>query len=293
MTTEKQPTDLDQFTVPMLLTAVFDWAYNNDLDLYKNMDGTFEAFNCRNSVSQEQREEMRHKELFETNTPLYLLARAVEISDFQDTLKFKWTFLLNSNSTNRGHFSYDWKYSSDKPNPYSSLTPLIEARLSFLERNGLADWHKSEDHDKHRHYRQRLNTLQLNNGTFHFQLRFFVLNTGNVKSFDTIHVGSNDSDSYNAILQYILDKNICPDPHYAKLEIPDFANPDIYSPRYITSSARLGGFNYLVYLTASELQEIYKTKIKRAKLNYIEKATWAFINASSTDKETKFFLFIH
>jgi hypothetical protein len=287
-----EPITLDNFTVPMLVTSVFDWAYNNDLDLYKNLDGTFDAFNCRNSVSPEQRKETCRKELFETNTPLYLLDRAIEISDYQDTLKFKWAFVLNNNSTNKGHFSYDWKYSSDKPNPYSSLTPIIEARLAFLERNGLADWHKSEDHTKHSHFRQRLSTLQLNDGSSHYQLRFFVLNTGNVRSFDTINVGSSDSDSYAAILQYILDKNICPDPHYAKLEVPDFANPDSHNPRYITSSVRLGGFNYLVYLTASELKEVYKTKIKSAKLNYVEKATWAYINASSTDKETKFFLFL-
>jgi hypothetical protein len=292
MEEENRVANLSDFSLNMLLTAVFNWSYENDLVLYRNLDSVFEAFRCRNAISPEQSSQMSTSKIFKTYTAFELLVKALEQADFQDTLKFRRTFEINNNSTNKGHGSYDWKYSSFTPHPYSELLPLIKEHMSSLEEKGLCDWHKSENHGKHYHFRYWINRF-LTEKT-HFSLRLFVLETGNVKTFDTLHIGSNDSDSevFKIIMQYILDRNICPDPHYAKLEVPDYVNPDHHNPRYLTKSGTFGGFNYLVYLTGSELKEIYKTKLNKRKLNYLEKTHWGFINASSTDKETKYFLFI-
>jgi hypothetical protein len=277
------------FNFKMLLTAVFNWAYNNDLDLYKNLDSTFEAFECRSGLSQEQTKQIYNYAIPDQQTVIKLLSKAITLADYHDTLKFSWTFITNNNSTNKGHGSYEWKYSSFVSHPYSELIPLIKAQMELLEEKGLNSWSKSIDIEKHTHFRWWMNHfLEVDRA---ISLRFFVQHTGNVQSFDTLYVGTNQNEAYHAIIQFILDQNIVPDPCYKSLDVPDFVNPDHYNPRPIKSSGRFGGFNYLVYLTGRELKEIYKTKIVEDDLNYMEKAIWSYINATIMEKETRFYLF--
>jgi len=277
-------------TLNMLLKTVFDWAYDHDLDLYKNLDHAFDERTVRNGVSGEENTFLRESNLSLLNSPLELLAQAIELADYEDTLNFRFAFCINHHSTNKGHGSYTWKYSSCTPHPYSSLIPLIDQQMSLLEQQGLAEFRKSKNENKHSHFRYWMKEFLKKD--VYYSLRFFVQSTGNTRCFDTIHLGSNDSEGYQLILHYILDHYICPDKHYSKVEVPDFVNPDNYQPRYIKSSGRFGGFNYLVYVTAEELQEIYKTQLNKRKLNYLEKAFWGFVNACSKDKETKFYLYL-
>jgi len=277
-------------TLNMLVNTVFEWAYDNDLDLYKNLDQAFDARKVRHGVTEEQKTYLRESNLLLLNSPKELLAKAIELGDYEDVLNFRFAFCINNDSTNKGHGSYTWKYSSFAPHPYSSLIPIIDQQMLLLDEKGLATCRKSLNEEKHSHFRYWMKEFLKENN--YYSLRFFVQSTGNTRCFDTLHLGNNESEGYQLILQYILDYHICPDKHYSKVEVPDFVNPDNYQPRYITSSGRFGGFNYLVYVTAEELQEIYKTKLNKRKLNYLEKAFWGFVNACSKDKETKFYLFL-
>jgi hypothetical protein len=275
--------EMDNLSLNMILKTLYDWSYDGDKDLYKSLQDLFGESRLRGGVNEEQRKILFEANILKKYTIIELFQQAIGRSDFQDTIKFGRLIQI----MNDKNLPTD---SSMKPQPYSVLTPDIGARNQFLRENGLDDWHKSLDHEKHGHFRYWMNYFLTENK--HFSLRFFIVNTGNTRCFDTLHIGSNESEAFNVIFQYILNENICPDPHQQKIEVPDFVNPDNYNQRYINYSGRFGGFWYLVYLTGKELKEIYKTKINKRKLNYMEKAYWGFINSTSLDKETKFFLFI-
>lgn len=277
---------VDDFSIGMLLTPVFNWAYENDLTLYRNLDRTFEAFKSRNMLSGEERQmrEILKRIKFD---PIDFLTRAINKADYHDTLKFRWTFI--DRSLNNGDGTYEWECGSMEDHPYASLIPLIEERMKYLQDNNLDDWHKSTDHDKHDHFRYWINKFLTEDKLY--SMRLFVEN--DTKAIDTLYIGTNQYQEFNEILKYILENNICPDPQRNELIVADFANPDIYNPRKIVSSGQFGGFWHLVYLTSTELREIYKTRIKKNRLSKRDKAVWAYINALKEDEFlTKFYLFI-
>jgi hypothetical protein len=278
---------VDDFTMSMLLTPVFNWAYENDLTLYRNLDKHFDAFKSRSMWSCEE-DQMRSILKNTEFNPLDFLTRAVNKADYNDTLRFRWTFTYDR-SVNKGEADYEWKYGNMKEHPYTALIPLIDERMKYLKDNNLDDWHKSEDHDKHDHFRYWINNFLTEDKLF--SMRLFVEN--DTKALDTLYIGTNQYQEFNEILKYILENNICPDPHHKELIVSDFANPDIYNPRKINSSGQFGGFWYLVYLTSTELREVYKTKIKKNRLSERDKAVWAYINAHKhEDYPTKFYVFI-
>ncbi|ADO59860.1 hypothetical protein [Paenibacillus polymyxa] len=274
--------NLKGITLNMILTKVFNWAYENDPVLYKNLDLHFKAQHCRSALSEDEMREVFLLKLVSKDDVLKLLTKAITLSDFHHTNKFSWVFGNSLSYKEAG--SEEWKDS------YRDVISQIQTHFDLLRDRGFDSWHKSTDLKKHNHFRFWMNKF-LRDDQLYF-LRFFVQHTGNLQSFDTLYVGTNESESYHAIIQYILDQNICPDPHHKELQVPDFVNPDIYNPRSIQSSGRFGGFHYLVYLTAAELQEIYETSLLNEQFNYMEKSMWSYINASSTDKETRFFLFL-
>lgn len=290
MTTENTTITIHDFSFEMLLHTVFDWSYDNDVTLYKNLDYIFEAFHIRNSISQEEKKQIHNADVWETHSVMELLLRAIALADYEDAMNFRFTFIINNNSTNKAHYTYDWKYSKEVSHSYSALIPAIETKLHDLKEEGLDTWHKSTNHKKHQHFRWWINHFMEKDQ--YFPLRFFIQHTGNTRCFDTLHAGSNNDQLFPIIMQYMLDHNICPNPHYKKIEVPDYVNPDNHHERTITSSGRQGGFNYLVYLTGDEMKEIYKTKINKRKLSYMDKAFWGYVNAVSKEKETKFYLFV-
>lgn len=253
------------------LIEVFQWSYENDRVLYDTLDQEFDARTIRCRMTEEDKEMMAEKRISNQKEATDYLIQSISLSDYEDTLKFRRSF-------NKGL------------NDYQNAEEFITRRQEDLASRGMNEWHRSEDEAKHKHFRFWMNHLKGDKG--HVSLRFFVVNSGNVRPFDTLYAGTNEEQIFQAVIDYILENKICPDPHHKKLEVPDFVNPDYYNPRYITSSGRFGGFHYLVYLTAEELKEIYRTKINRKRLHPSDKAMWGFINSTSTEQETKFYLFM-
>lgn len=277
--------ELKDLTLRELLTIVFEWAYKNDTQLYRNLDDHFSAFDCRNSISHDRQEMVRGFRQDGDLDPLPLLFLAINKADFHDTLRFTWSFITGGGRNRLDDYVYD----RNTPHSYVSLFPVIEERMVYLKSKKLDDWHKSEDHGKHQHFRYWINKFLSDDKYYH--LRLLVEN--DTRCFQILDLGSKEDESFKNILSYILENNICPDVHRQSLEVQDFINPDYFNERKITTSGRAHGFRYFVYLTASELKEIYDTKIIKRKLDYFDKANWSFIKEMEKgDEKTRFYLFI-
>ena len=289
---------IDQLNVRYLLHVVFEWAYKNDKRLYKNLDDCFSAFDCRNSSIDECKKlAKKEKVTYDNLKPIPVLIQALTKTDYGDTIKFRQTFIQRGSNSYIEDYQYV-VYSNKQPNseehPYLEVVPHIDKRLKELKNTGLDSFRKSDDVSKNEHFRWWINNL-LNNEK-HYRLRLFPENDTNC--FDTLYVGSKEDQEFNAILQYILDNHIIPDPHKKEIQVPDFLNPDHYNPRYLKNSCREGGFRYLVYLTAKELNEIYASKLSKSKISVLQKPLWAYINSHVRSKneqleDTKFHLFIY
>lgn len=271
----------------MLISKVMTWAGKNDKILYNNLDYIFEDFKCRNSFTYEDVKETLNKiKINENITVLELLIEALNKSDYHDTLRFMWTFQIDSSQNS---YIKEWKYESRTPNPYSDIIPYITARLKYLEENNLDDWHKSKDIIKHKHYRWWIQNILDGEESKIYSMMLFHEN--DTRCFNALHLGNNmdDNCTFNILLKYILDEYIIPDPHHSELTVPDFANFDYDNPRKLTKSAKFGGFHGLIYLTAEELQYIYKNKIKKYNIDMYEKNVWAYINSLKYDPDNERF----
>lgn len=291
-------THKDKLNVRYLLHVVFEWSYSNDIKLYKNLDDCFSAFDCRNSSIEECKKLAKKEKItsYDGLKPLPVLIEALTKTDYEDTMKFRRAFiqrLSNSYIKDYQYIVYSNKQPSPEEHPYLEIIPHIEKRLQELKNTGLDSFRKSNDMSKNTHFRWWINNLLTNKN--HYNLRLFPENDTNC--FDTLYVGNKEDQEFNIILQYILDNNIIPDPYKKEIQVPDFLNPDFHNPRYLRNSCREGGFSYLVYLTAKELNEIYNTKLVKSKICVLQKPLWAYINSHARSKneqleDTKFHLFI-
>lgn len=281
----------NNITNHMLISKVMNWAYRNDRILYNNLDYIFDNFKCRNSFTYEDVKEILDKiKINENVTILELLIEALNKSDYHDTLRFMWTFKIDSSQNS---YIKEWKYKASEPNPYSNILPHIDARLKYLEENNLDDWHKSKDIIKHKHYRWWIqNIIKGDEGKIYSMMLFHENDT---RCFNALHLGNNMNENctFNIILQYILDEFIIPNPHHDELIVPDFVNFDYDNPRKIIKSAKFGGFHGLIYLTAKELQEVYRNKVNKRNIDMYEKNVWAYINSLKHDTDNeKFYILI-
>lgn len=287
------------FTLEFYLDVIAEWAKNNDIRLYENIDDIFSVFHLRNksyndNMDDEQKKrqtKFRKEELSKGDfDPIPLFIKAIELADFHDALKFNWLFV--NQGGNRDH---SYVYGCFEEHPYISLRPYIKERHKWLENNGLASWRKSTNRYRNEHFRYWIRHIMedMDNKTIHMKL--FPIAEGNSVADTHLNICGNyheGKEVFDAILQYVLDNNIITDPHRKELRFLDPINPDHYSDRIIKVSGAFGGFGGFVSLTALELQEIYKTKIKKRKLNYFDKANWAFINACPKNDRVKFYIYM-
>lgn len=283
---------MEQVNTRFLMGMALKWAYKNDGILYHNILHGYERFSIE--VNYNDKKEMEIVKHIEDNYTIEeILKMAAEKADFSDCVTLGQVFIYNHLWSPIG--IYDWKYEAGKENPFSFMPDVIRTRMKYLETKGYK-WHRSTDHKKHSHFRWWIKHFLENEDNSIHQMHLLVAN--DTRCFDALHVGNNyssDVNLFNTILQYILDKDICPDPHNKTLEVPDFIEKyNMYNTRKITTSGVEGGFWYLVYLTAEELQDIYKTRINKTKLNQFEKCLFGFINAIRKDqyKDMKFFIYI-
>lgn len=283
---------LDKANTKLLLGIAINWASKNDGILYHNIDHIYGRYNI--DINLNDKEEMKVVNYIRENYDINeILSMAVEKADFDDIIKLSGIFLYSHHNWSPIGI-YDWKYKENKENPYSFINPKIKYKIRDLESKNYK-WHKSKDHIKHKHFRFWINRFLENKDEKIYNMRLFVEN--DTRCFETLHVGNNyNSDLFDIILQYILDNDIVPDPHNKELEVPDFVekyNP--YNTRKIKASGVEGGFWYLVYLTAEELYDIYKTKVNKRKLSIHEKALFSYINTYGKNpyyENTKFYIYI-
>lgn len=282
------------FNTKDILSLAMSWAMKNDNILYANLDYAFGSYHLGFDLNDKELMVIV-KENLENNTIDEILKESVNRADYDDIISLSCAFTSSHRNWNSGDI-FDWKYTYNKENPYSFMNDLIHKKKEELRKIGYGDWHRSKDHKKHKHFRWWIKERFLEGKEDKIlSLRFFVENDTNC--YDTFLMCNNyhDPQMFNSIMEYILDNDICPDKHDRGLNVPDFvAQYSMYNTRKITSSGEFGGFWYLVYLTAEELQHIYKNNINKRKLSDNQKARWAYINSLKSDygKQTKFYLFI-
>lgn len=271
---------MKNLTLRELLTLVFNWSYHNDRRLYDNLDDHFSAHSCRSAIDYERKPFIQKHALSSQDEVFSALHLAIPMSDYHDALRFSWTFVHCLRNKER-----DYMYKSDQPHPYVSLRPMIRLHLQQLGTHGLDDWHKSKDYGKHSHFRWHIQNILSEEKSHH--LRLLIEN--DTRCFQTLYMGTNDECNFKPILQYVLDNHVCPDIHRKSLEVPDFINPDYHNTRKVTRSGKIEGLWYLVYLTGSELMEVYDN-LDRRKMGSYSKGSWDFVKAMGED--TRFYLFI-
>lgn len=165
-------------------------------------------------------------------------------------------------------------------------------RNDYLKENNLDDWRKSEDKYLHKHYYWWINNL-INKENY----TLWLLECNGTRIFNTFHMENySDNELSNILLKYILDNNIIPDQIDSDCEI-DIINPfiknDYYNGFKMKYSSNIGGFWYKVYLTAEELQKIYKNiGEEQAKELYVYNF-FNYINSlvNNGKEDTKFYLY--
>lgn len=287
--------ELRDIPIKGLMDIAFDWAYRNDRRLYENMDDIFSAHACRGriEVAGVEIEGWRDIKKAILNEPNFfvgdLFQEALTKSDYYTTYKFNWTFF---GSGNRDH-EYAYKFNTE--HAYVFLKPLITMRLKELAQLGLDDWRKSNDLNDNSHFRYWIKRTMEIAGEKYASITLFGT------EYDTSRVELNlcrwDDETFNPVLQYVLDNHIIPDPHGGRKDISissaferDYSNRRILRSSWGSNFANAGFF----HLTAAELADCYKNKIKRSRLSEMEKHTWAYINSVAKNKDNlKFYFYIH
>lgn len=284
--------NIKEYSLKFLLHCVIQWAYNNDKRLYENMDAYFNSFECRHDLNDKEKSLTNEIILSTDFDPKEFLKEAIAKCDYHDMLKFNWCFI------NEGNRKGSYVYGVFEEHKYKFLIPFIKEQEKFLKENNLLAWNKSTDIKKYEHFRWHIQNFIDNPKNRIHSLGLLPVFSGNLNADTFLNIGSSyndDSNTFKSILIYILENNIVPDYNYKEIEFHDPINPDHDNVRKINKSGKHPGFWYLVYLKGDDLKWIYKNKIKKNKLSYIDKCNWNYINNLPKEDNsfyTKLFLFI-
>lgn len=275
-----------------LIYAIGTQLYNKDKLLLDLFEDRFSHHYCGFLYSPDNKEEVKQLELIKKLRKDYslieLINMAMQESDYHTLYKFNW-WIKN----------YEEKFKRYNPNE----EPLIKSeiikdtfnnRIEELKLLNLDSWRKSNDKVLHQHYYYWINHLK-NDEDVNYTL--WVLRYNDTKVIDTFHLSNfGDKRLPNIILQYILDNNIISDQLDNEREI-DIINPfiryDGNNGHKMLYSSDMGGMWYLIYLTAEELQQIYKTIGSKKARDLHVMSFFSYINSlkSSYEKEEKFYLY--
>jgi hypothetical protein len=271
------------------LAIAFRWALKYDKRLFMNLLDMFKEFNFNEHGL------LDNYIIDESVNIIEVLTTAInECGDYESILSFTWLF-----DRRVEYYDYtNYKYTLAEEHPYKELIPIIKEKRNWLEKNGISNWRKSLNHEKHQHFRFWINKIltantDKDNNLYNKILHLSLLPNNDTRVFSHLYLcdnHNNKTDSFNQILKYILDNNIIPDIHKKQVEFIDPINPDRHNPRMVKTSGAIFGFSYLVSLTGNELKDIYKTKIKKHHLGYLEKQSWAYVNAG--DDNSLYYIYI-
>lgn len=274
-----------------LMYAIGMQLYEKDIllnDLFQNkINWIYRSFGyCSTEIDKiKQIEEIR--QLQKDFTLKELIQKAMMESDYYRLHQFKW-WISNYEDNHK-----KYNITSNLTITKKDIADVFNKRIIQLKELELNSWRKSMDKNLHHHYYWWIDNLM--DDKTNYSLWAFQYNDTRV--FDTFHLSNvTDKRLPNIILQYILDNNIISNQMYKDNEI-EVINPFIFNNVYnglkIKYSSNMGGMTYLIYLTAKELQEIYKNigREKIKKMNVIP--FFSYINSLKDDyeKEAKFYLY--
>jgi hypothetical protein len=190
------------------------------------------------------------KEFKNSLTLAELIKHAIMLSDYYMLNQLKW-MIQNYNET-----LIKYGIANIPVITEADISGRYKMRYEELKNNNLDSWRKSDDKILHSHYYYWINNLK-DNETYNL----WALQYNDTRIFNIFHLSSYGHREFpNIVLQYILDKHIL----YDQIEkdktievISPFVKHGLYDGYKISTSANIGGFWYLIYLTTQELQEIY------------------------------------
>lgn len=273
-----------------LIHSLFEWSYDNDRRLYCNLDDHFSAHHYRNQISEELSGNLirlgnnqKTIDLVKTKdfSPEVVMNLALNKCDYHDSRRFMWTFTAGGSNRND-----EYKYQSNEEHQYSFMINLIKEYESVLESKGLATFRKSLDYEKHKYLRDRLERF-IEKGHYDNRITLLISYPGDSKVNQIFSLGI-----YDEVLKYILNNNIVSDPHTKSLYYRPFGFDGNGCNNLFEIKNLLGYSGGLIYVTTSELIEIYNN-IPKHKIEKIDKAEWAYIKSLEKNHWENVRFYIH
>jgi len=274
-----------------LMYAIGTQLYGKDRILYDLFDSRFNHHYASFSYCSSEIDKIEQLEIIKglrkTFTLVGLYKKAMLQSDYYRLYQLNWT-LSNYNDKIK-----DYKLNYEPIIKTEDIEETFKTRIKELEQLNLASWRKSNDTVLHHHYYYWINHLMEDDVNY----SLWMLQYNDTRIWDTFHFSNyGDRALPKILLQYILDNNIIENQMDSKSELElmsPFINHRGYNGYKITASGNMGGFWYKIYLTAKELQEIYKS-IGSAKIRKMGAMPFfGYVNAlkSGYEKDTKFYLY--
>jgi hypothetical protein len=274
-----------------LMYAIGTQLYDKDRILYDLFDNRFHHAYTSFSYCSTETDKIEQLEIIKglrkDFSLVELFKKAMMQADYYRLHQLNWT-ISNYNGKIK-----DYKLNYEPIIKLEDLSHSFKNRIQKLKELNLDDWRKSNDKVLHHHYYYWINHLMNDDENY----TLWMLEYNDTRIFNTFHLSNYGHKTLPKIfLQYILDNNIISDPMHDDSEI-ELVSPFIthrgYNGYRIKYSGNMGGFWYKIYLTAEELQNIYKS-IGSAKIRKLGAMPFfSYVNALKSDYEqdTKFYLY--
>ncbi len=274
-----------------LIYAIGTQLYDKDKILYDLFENRFGHYNCSFSYCTNEEDKIQQweliKELRRNNSLLDLIKMAMKQSDYHTLYRFNWWISNYEEKFKRYNIDKEPLIKSEQ------IQDIFKSRMRELKALNLDSWRKSNDKIMHKHYYFWINHLMEDDVDY----TLWGLKYNDTRIFDTFHLSNfTDKRLPKIILQYILDNNIIPDQLDGKNEM-DVINPFIEyggkNGHKMIYSSDMGGMCYQIYLTAEELQEIYKSVGSKKARDLNVMPFFSYINSlkDQYDKKEKFYLY--
>jgi hypothetical protein len=274
-----------------IMYAIGTQLYGKDKILYDLFEDRFKHSYVTFSYCSGEKDKIEQleliKELKNKYTLIELVQLALQYSDYYTSYQINWWISNYEDKIKK----YDIQY---KPIiKTSDIEKSFNNRLMKLKTLGLGSWRKSNDNVLHNHYLYWINHLMSDEVSY----SLWAFQYNDTRFFDTFHLTNcSNKQLSNIILQYILDNHIIPHSLEKDNEITimhPFIFNSINDSFTIKYSSNMGGMWYMIYLTAKELQEIYKDIGSKKARNMNVMPFFSYVNSLKSDYEadTKFYLY--
>jgi len=272
-----------------LMYAIGRQLYHKDRILYDLFDSrfnhTYVSFGYCSSEEDKIQQLGIINNLMEEFSLIDLIKMAMSHSDYYRLYQLNWWI---GNYTEK---IKDYKLDCEPIVKLIDIKDAFDKRINKLEDENLNSWRKSDDDILHSHYHWWINNLMNNENYAIWALRY-----NDTRTFDTFHLSNCGEKIFpKIILQYILDNHIIPDQINKNAEIEIMSPFNNYGTNgyKIKTSSNMGGMWYMIYLTAKEFQEIYKSVGSKKISDMNVRPFFSYVNSLNEGDELneKFYLY--